>query len=580
MQLRPYQQRCVDKSLAYMRKTLQPGIIDAAPAAGKSHMIAAIAHKIYNTTGKRILCLAPSAQLVNQNHQKYLLTGNPASKFSASAGCKELRHPVVFGTPQTVLNKIDAFQDYALVVLDESHYIPPTVQKIIESMRASNPNLRVLGFSGTPYRLGQGYIFAEHADGTMNGEDTAKDPYFYKCIERVTAQEMLDGGFITPMEIGINEGYDTSKLVVDKGQFTQDSIHKTFEGKGRLTADIVADVVKTAQHIPGGCMFFAASINHGLEIMESLPPAHSGFVTGDDKKMVQPYRDGKIKYIVSVGTLTTGFDVDHTSVIATLRQTMSAALLQQILGRAWRIHPDKPVSYWLDYAGNYEQHFPDGDIYTPEIKAKKDKESEDKTVKAECPLCSYHNEFKYDHEKADGYEIDKNGYCIDLNGLRIESDYGPIPAHHGRRCFGFVPGSTDRCTYRWTYKECEECGAKNDIAARVCYSCKSEIVDPNEKLTRDFERQKKNPYTISTDKVITWTVNNSVSSKGNGMYVVHYVTEYRKIKMYYVHSKPNRTYNAWSKHTQDGKIMPKTITYYKNRASGFWEIVDYNRQED
>ena len=39
-----------------------------------------------NATGKRVLCLAPSAELVVQNREKFLATGNNASMFSASAG--------------------------------------------------------------------------------------------------------------------------------------------------------------------------------------------------------------------------------------------------------------------------------------------------------------------------------------------------------------------------------------------------------------------------------------------------------------------------------------------------------------
>jgi DNA repair protein RadD len=108
--LRPYQQDAADAALEWMKRSAAPFIIDAATGAGKSHIIAEVARVIHAMTGKRVLCLAPSAELVMQNREKFLATGNRASTFSASAGAKELRHPVVFGSPLTVKNKISRFQ--------------------------------------------------------------------------------------------------------------------------------------------------------------------------------------------------------------------------------------------------------------------------------------------------------------------------------------------------------------------------------------------------------------------------------------------------------------------------------------
>ncbi len=175
-------------------------------------MIAAIAAQLHAISGKRVLCLAPSAELVKQNHEKFLMTGEPASIFSASAGAKSTRHVVVFGTPGTVKNAISRFkQDFAGVIVDEAHGITPTIRGIIDAMREGNPRLRVLGLSGTPYRLGSGYIFRLWPDERANGDDKAREPYFTKCVYRVAAREMLDVpggwelentgvGFVAPVE--------------------------------------------------------------------------------------------------------------------------------------------------------------------------------------------------------------------------------------------------------------------------------------------------------------------------------------------------------------------------------------------
>ena len=91
MTLRPYQQAAVDAAVEWMKKTLAPACIEAATGAGKSHIIAEIARQIHHQTSKRVLCLAPSAELVVQNHGKYLASGHRASMFSASAGAKDQR---------------------------------------------------------------------------------------------------------------------------------------------------------------------------------------------------------------------------------------------------------------------------------------------------------------------------------------------------------------------------------------------------------------------------------------------------------------------------------------------------------
>ena len=81
-----YQQEAHDACIAWIKKCSDSCIIEAPTGAGKSIIVAMLANTINKMSGKKILCLAPSRELVIQNHSKYLLTGEPASMFSASAG--------------------------------------------------------------------------------------------------------------------------------------------------------------------------------------------------------------------------------------------------------------------------------------------------------------------------------------------------------------------------------------------------------------------------------------------------------------------------------------------------------------
>lgn len=604
-QLRPYQTAATDAALAFLRASVDPCLIDAAPAAGKSFMIAKLAHALHDMSGgKRVLCLAPNQDLVKQNHEKYLMTGEYASIFSASAGHKSTRHFVVFGTPLTVKNAISRFKrqgkdGYCAVIVDEAHGLTPTIREIIEEMRKANPNLRVIGLTGTPFRLGTGYIFRLWPDDRANGDDVTRDPYFTKCVYRVSAREMLDEKFITPMEIGaINEAYSKEMEFLPNGSLNPDAVERAFEGHGRKTAAVVADVIANANNRPGGrgVMYFAATVRHAHEVLASLPPDNSALVIGGQgetcilfgkpakrKDVIQAYRDRKFRHLVSVGTLTTGFDVEHTEIIALLRWTESAALLQQILGRAWRLCEGKETSLLLDYAGNVEKHFPDGDIYNPTIKAKGAPGGT--LISAECPECSYVNEFTLNGDCAD-YQIDKHGYCLDVFGAPIMTEHGPMSAHYGRRCFGMVRtgerGEYERCGYRWTSKTCEACQADNDIAARYCHACKNELVDPGKKIVIDFVAAKKDPNRVQTDKVLSYETRESVSQKGNATIRVDFVTPWRQFSIWLLAEPKNAKQAADLRRWQDVEAQggPRTISYLKEADSNFWRVLAYNQPAD
>jgi len=108
MQTRDYQQAAVDAAIDWLKRCLDPAVLDLATGAGKSFIIALIAKWLEENTGKKTLVLAPSKELVEQDREKYLSTGYPASVYCASIS-KCLKHNVVFGTPQTVGNSIDKF---------------------------------------------------------------------------------------------------------------------------------------------------------------------------------------------------------------------------------------------------------------------------------------------------------------------------------------------------------------------------------------------------------------------------------------------------------------------------------------
>ena len=588
--LRDYQQKAHDALIQWIKKTTEPVMIEAATGAGKSHIIAALAETIHRiSNGKRILCLAPSAELVIQNSEKYALTGNKFSIFSASAGSKSLQHPVVFATPVTVHNRIKRFgNQFAMIIIDECHGITPTIRKIVWAMREQNPNIRVVGMTATPYRMGTGYIFEQWPNGNPVPERETKEPYFAACVDRITARELIDKGFLTKPVIGKihAESYHTLDMQLNsRGQFDAADIDRAYVGLGRRTSDIIADVVAQSRDRQG-VMIFAATVQHAYECLASLPQELSAIVTGDTPSqeraaIIARFKAREIKYIVNVSVLTTGFDAPHVDLIAMLRATESVGLLQQIIGRGLRISDGKDDCLILDYAENLERHCPDGDVFNPEITAVK-KGADVTYIKCTCPTCEAENEFTA-RPNPSGFQINTRGYFCDLDGKPISSEYGDVPAHYGRRCGSkiLIAGQRVQCSYRWTTKQCPHCEAENDIASRYCSECKGEIVDPNEKLVAAFKEMKADPTRRQTDVVTSWEVNSTLSKSGRECWRVNVTTPHRSFA-YWVFKEP-----TWSQGYFDramflglGGKQPETITYAKDHDTKFYKVFAYNRRAD
>lgn len=619
MQARDYQQAAVDAAIDWIKRCLDPAVLDLATGAGKSFIIALIAKWLHENTGKKTLVLAPSKELVEQDREKFLSTGYPASVYCASIS-KCLKHSVVFGTPQTVGNSIEKFgSNFACVIIDEGDGITPTVKTIIEKMRQRNPKLRVLGLTATPYRLGTGYIYAYDQNDKPMHETECVDPYYHKLLYRVDAHELIKRGYLTPPHADLDHvaGYDADQLELNnRGQFNAREVEQVFEGKGRLTSFIVADIVQKS-YARNGVLIFAATVAHALEVMESLPPDNSEIIHGGTGKaerelIIERFKKRQFKYLVNVSVLTVGFDAPHVDVVAILRATESVRLLQQIIGRGLRLvdpatagNPkaiamsEKPDCLVLDYAKNLERHCPDGDLFNPKITAIKASKGAG-GLESKCPDCGFTNSFSA-RPNPDGFEVDANGYFVDLSGNRIKTDNGDMPAHFGRRCYGtsIIKGINERCDYRWSTKQCHECGHENDITARYCEKCKTELVDPNEKLHIEFTKLKKDPYTPTSDKVLAWKPQEWISQAGNTTLRIDFTTEYRTFTVWFKQlsdcdsHKNARAIDAWmalcsaccvkacdaAEFIAAKPTMPRTITACKERGTSFFRITAYNEEE-
>lgn len=587
--LRPYQQEAVDRTIDWIKKSTLPCLSEMSVGAGKSIYIAEVARIIHEMSGKRILCLAPRSELVIQNQSKYTGLGLKASIYSASAKQKSLRHPVVFATPMTfkpVARRLGS--EFAAVIIDECEGTTPVIREIIEDMKKGSPNLRVIGTTGTPFTTTDGYVYREDENGRALPENIARDPYYAKKLYTVSTRQLLDAGYLTPAIVGDTgrDSYDALSLTPNKaGKFAPGDVDRVFVGHGRKTAAIVADAMGRMAGRKS-IVFFAATIKHAEEIYASLHPGIAAVVHGKTKdrdKILEKFGSGGLRVLINVNVLTVGWDCPRVDGIVLMRATESARLLAQIIGRGLRLFEGKEDVLLLDYAKNFERHAEDGDIFNPSIKASY-KGEEGEPIEAICESCERVNIFSA-RRNEEGFNVDANGYFTDLTGERIQvenhkGESVPLAAHYGRRCQHVHLRTGERCDYYWSCKVCPVCDHANDISARFCSSCKTELINPNDKLIEMHQAHKKDPTKPQTEEVLGITYTRGVSRSGNDMITAEVTTPRRKFPVYLLESSTWQAHKrmAFALATDDFTTTPRTITYVKK--GDFWEALGFGAPTD
>jgi len=475
--------------LKHFREEKSPAVIVLPTGAGKSLVIAELAR----IAKGRVLVIAHVKELVEQNHAKYVGLQLEAGIFSAGLNRKDISQKTIFGSIQSIARAPDDFfEGFSLVVIDECHRVSMEGEtqyfQVISKLQKANAQICVLGLTATPYRLGFGWIYEFNVYRKMR--QTAKDRFFKKCIFDLSTKFMIRNKYLTP-PIKIDSPvacYDFSSLKLNGTQFVTAQIEALLKDQKRITPIIIKNIVDMSKDREG-VMIFTSSVTHAKEILGLLPNGISALVVGDteDKErdeIIEAFKQKKLKFLVNVSVLTTGFDAPHVDVIAILRPTESASLYQQIIGRGLRLSPGKTDCLILDYTG--QGH----DLFSPEIdEDKPNKESI--IVEIPCPSCGLINHF---------------WGLVDPDGDLIE--------HFGRKCKGaFEDPHTHEmveCGFRFRFKRCDKCGAENDISARVCGSCEHILVDNDTKLKEAMAL--KDAHVMRVDSM---TFEKSHDKKGN-----------------------------------------------------------------
>ena len=393
MKLREYQVDAIGALEDYLYTKKGDPLIVAPTGSGKSVMIAA--------TIETLLKDFPDLNFVVVQHRKELIEQNTAKIrallppnvytgiYSAGLKSKEVRQVTIAGI-QSIYNKANRLPKINVLIVDEAHLIPDKgegmYRKFITALKKKNPNLRVVGFTATPFRMNSGALI----DSDM----------FTDHAYEIGVSRLVGEGFLSPLisKKSISSP-NTDDLKIRGGEFIQKDSEDIF-GDIALTQKAVSEIERYTSDRKK-VLIFCSGVTHAEIFSETLRKrGHlSDVVTGETlfrDKILEDFKNEKIKYLCNVDVLTTGFDDPGIDCLVLLRPTNSAGLYVQMLGRGMRISPGKKDCLVLDYGGNVERH---GAL--EEIKVQKRTFMEDGEKKTEsvikkvplvlCPSCFHFN---------------------------------------------------------------------------------------------------------------------------------------------------------------------------------------------
>lgn len=360
IQLRPHQIAAADAVENAWRSGVARPLIDACVGSGKSLILAEVARRAL-LRGERSIILAHTQELVEQNASacRALMPGTHIGINSESLGERTWRAPVISAQIQSVHRAAPNFGPIENIGIDESHLVPHSEAGMYHRFTRGFPGARVFGASGTVFRLQGGSL--------VEGEQAPFDRVVYRY-------SILDGirdGYLVPaFSAEADDKIDVSKLRTRQGEYTGDS------QDAQMLELMDNHIMQMVHHGADrrAWLVFEASTKAARAIVARLNEWRipSGLVLGDTPKaerkaIIEAYRNGRLRCLVNVAALTTGFDVPAVDMLVMRRRTKSLGLYIQMTGRLLRtiggniessIAAGKPDGLVLDFGGNIDQHGP------------------------------------------------------------------------------------------------------------------------------------------------------------------------------------------------------------------------------
>lgn len=368
LELRPYQREAVDSVFAYWQEKPGSPLIVLPTGGGKSLVIATLVRELLEGwPDLRILCVTHVKELLVQNAQELLSLWPfaPVGFYSAGLGRRDAHAQIIFGGVQTIANKAHQIGHIDLVLVDEAHLMPRKSEtqygQLLANLREINPDLKLVGLTATPYRLGEGQL--------TDGEGAIFDDV---CFD-MPIGDMIEQGFLCrPISKGMATGYDLTGVGKVGGDYNQGKLQEAID-----KADInkaVVDEVMTYGADRKAWLLFCSGVEHAYHMRDEIRSRGitCETVVGETEnrdKILADFKAGKIRAITNNSVMTTGTNIPAIDLVAFCRPTLSAGLYVQMAGRGLRLSPGKANCLFLDFAGVVRKHGPIDAVIPPHARS-------------------------------------------------------------------------------------------------------------------------------------------------------------------------------------------------------------------
>jgi len=394
IQDRSYQTEAVGSIYSYFAAKSGNPVVAMPTGTGKSVVIARFLQSVFHYyPNQKIMVLTHVKELIEQNHAKLMAIwpNAPAGIHSAGLKKRDVLNQIIFGGIASVAKKWAEFGFVNLILIDEAHLVSPSEEtmyrSLIEGLKSINPHLKIIGFTATPWRLGQGRITE---DGIFT--DISFDITGLTAFNRLIAE-----GFLAPLIP------KKTKMILDVdgvhmrgGEFIQGELQNAVD-KEEITSVALREAMECG-YDRRHWLIFCSGVDHAIHTADMLTmmgipcgAVHSKMKDAERDQVIADFKSGKLRAVANNNVLTTGFDMPGIDLIIMLRPTASPVLWVQMLGRGTR--PFECAEYKkenclvLDFAGNTKRL---GPINDPVIPRKKGTKGGEAPVKL-CEACGMYN---------------------------------------------------------------------------------------------------------------------------------------------------------------------------------------------
>lgn len=382
--LRPYQEAALEAARQALRDGMGSPLVCLPTGSGKSPVIATLMKTVHDLAPDEcIMCTVHTQELIAQLAATYeYVAGEKPAVYAASLHRKE-RGPVVFGQIQSVYKHALKFGRVKLLIVDECDRMPKNgdgqYKTFLADLRVANPDVRVVGFTATPYRMGTGLVY---------GPGQPFDDMVYDA----PIKDLIHDGYLSQLRSKDGGAVDLSQVHVRQGEYVQSELELVMSDE-RVVERACDEILRYGAD-RRAMLLFCSGVKHATLVSEAMQrrgieaPIIEGNTSESARKLlVEKFKARELRALVNINVLSVGFDAPHVDLIALLRPTKSPGLYYQQIGRGLRRADGKEDCLVLDLAGNIAEHGPI-DSLNDRIKATKSAKEKGKAPQKTCPQCN------------------------------------------------------------------------------------------------------------------------------------------------------------------------------------------------